>query len=93
MTRTVREKILRHVGIANDADELVKLKELAQYLKAKLEAEHQPSLFSPEEVADQVLNSPSSQHTKNDQDLSVDLKQLQEEQRVVMGIHEVWTLD
>ena len=56
----VRQKILRHVGIAMDEDELIKLKELAEYIKAKLEAEHQPSLFSPEDVMEQVLKSQSS---------------------------------
>ena len=42
----VRQKILRHVGIAMDDDELIKLKELGEYIKSKLESEHQASLFS-----------------------------------------------
>lgn len=86
----VRQKILRHVGIAEDEDELIKLKELAEYIKTKLEAEHQPSLFTPEEVAKQVLQSQSSKKAASQAALSVDLKQLQEEQRVVMGIHDVY---
>ena len=32
----VRQKILRHVGIAMDDDELIKLKELGEYIKSKL---------------------------------------------------------
>lgn len=86
----VRQKILRHVGIAMDEDELIKLKELAQYIKAKLEAEHQPSLFSPEDVTEQVLKSQSSKQHISQKELTVDLQNLQEEQRVVMGIHEVY---
>ena len=35
---TVRQKIVRHIGIALDEDELVKLKDLAEVVKAKLQA-------------------------------------------------------
>ena len=45
MAIKVRQKILRHVGIAMDDDELIKLKELGEYIKSKLESEHQASLF------------------------------------------------
>ena len=40
----VKQKIVRHVGIAMDDDELLRLKELAHVIKAKIEANHQPSL-------------------------------------------------
>ena len=51
----VKQKIVRYIGIAMDDDELVRLKELAEVVKAKLEAQHQPSLFTPETVAQQIL--------------------------------------
>ncbi len=51
----VKQKIVRYVGIAMDDDELVRLKELAEVVKAKLEAQHQPGLFPPEAVAKQVI--------------------------------------
>ena len=51
----VRQKIVRHIGIAMDEDELVRLKDLAAVVKAKLEADTQPGLFPPEDVAEQVI--------------------------------------
>ena len=37
--KTVRRTIVRHIGTALDADELTRLKDLAEVVKAKLEAE------------------------------------------------------
>ena len=85
----VKQKIVRYVGIAMDDDELLRLKELAHVIKAKLEAYHQASLFSPEESARQIMAAKASQPPKP-KALTVDLKQLREEQRTVTGIHEVY---
>ena len=84
----VRQKIIRHIGIATDADELKALREIAEVSKAKLEADHQASLFPPETVAQQMLDAKAA--AQADKPLMVDVKQLQEEQRVVMGIHEAY---
>jgi transposase len=83
----VRQKIIRYVGIALDDDELQRLLDLAEHIKAKLEAGHQPSLFSPEEVAQQVITAKQDNDAKL---LPVNLKELKEEQRVVIGIHEIY---
>ena len=84
---TVRQKIVRHIGIAMDADELVKLKDLAEVVKAKLQADTQPELFPPDDVADQVI---AARRQCDDAPLKVDLKQLRETQRIVSGIHAVY---
>ncbi len=84
----VKQKIVRYIGIAMDDDELVRLKELAEVVKAKLEAQHQPGLFPPEAVAKQVIEAKAAQASKAT--LNVDLRQMVEEQRVVLGIHEVY---
>ena len=81
----VKQKIVRHIGIAMDDDELSRLKELAEVVKAKMEAQHQTNLFAPEETARQIIEAKDT-----DKPLKVDLKQLREEQRVVLGIHEVY---
>ena len=47
----VSQKIVRHVGIAMDEEELVKLKDLAESIKIKLEDGQQELLFGPEELA------------------------------------------
>ena len=84
----VKQKIVRYIGIAMDDDELVRLKELAEVVKAKLEAQHQPSLFPPETVAKQMIEAKAAKASKAT--LNVDLRQMVEEQRVVLGIHEVY---
>ena len=85
--KTVRQKIVRHIGIAQDEDELVKLKDLAEVVKAKLHADTQPELFPPEDVAEQVI---AARRRQDDAPLKVDLKQLKETQRIVSGIHAVY---
>ena len=47
----VRQRIVRHVGIAADNQELEHLESLAELIKAKIEEQIQPALFSPEELA------------------------------------------
>jgi len=44
----VRQVIVRHIGMAKDEEELKYFIRLAEFIKAELENEHQPSLFSPE---------------------------------------------
>ena len=84
---TVRQKIVRHIGIALDEDELVKLKDLAEVVKAKLQADTQPQLFPPEDVAEQVI---AAQQHQDAAPLTVNLKQLRETQRLISGIHAVY---
>lgn len=85
----VRQKIVRHVGIAMDNDELARLRDLAEHIKAKLEIEYQPSLFSAEENAKSAI---AARHEKEDEKppIHVNLRELREEQRTVVGIHEVY---
>ena len=84
----VKQKIVRYVGIAMDDEELAQLKALAEVVKAKIEAQHQPSLFPPETVAKQMLEAKAAKASKAT--LNVDLRQMVEEQRVVLGIHGVY---
>ena len=91
----VKQKIVRYVGIAMDDDELAQLKVLAEVVKAKIEAQHQSSLFPPETVAKQMIEAKAAkaQAAKaqaSKATLNVDLMQMVEEQRVVLGIHEVY---
>ena len=73
----VRQRIVRHVGIAMDDDELVRLKELGEFIKAKISDERQPGLFPPEPIAEQAIRASRAANKA----LRVDLKQLEEEQR------------
>jgi len=82
----VTQRIVRHVGMAYDGDELKKLKMLAEWVKLKLEAGGQQFLFKPEEI---VKLSDSGKKYK-DSDYIVNVKNLTEEQRMVSGIHDVY---
>lgn len=85
----VRQKIVRHVGIAMDDQELSQLKDLAELIKAKLENDHQPDLFPAEEKAKLAIKNRNNNETEG-KPLTVNLKDLREEQRAIVGIHEVY---
>jgi len=84
----VKQRIVRYVGAALNDRELKALKDLAEVIKAEMEQDVQPGLFSPQEVAEKAI---ISRNTKEDEEsLRVDLKKLREEQRITLGIHEVY---
>lgn len=85
----VKQRIVRYVGIAMNDDELVKMKELAEFIKAGLEAESAPTLFHPDELARMAIAG-RKQAELSSEALHVDLKQLREESRIVVGIHEIY---
>jgi len=82
----VTQKIIRHVGMAYDEDELKKLKLLAESIRMKLEAGAQQFLFKPEEIV--KLGESKKQY--KDSDYLVNVKNLVEEQRLISGIHDVY---
>lgn len=84
----VKQRIIRHVGVALNDLELKKLKDLAEYIKSNIEYEHTPCLFSPEEVAKHAIASRNK--IEEEKELKVDLKKLKEEQRVTVGFHEIY---
>ncbi len=100
----VAQKIVRHVGIALNDDELGKLKLLAESIRVKMESEGKDLLYSPEEIARLSLGSrkTSSKKAKTEEgaekekavdkasDYDVNLQDLIEEGRVIRGIHEVY---
>ena len=82
----VTQKIIRHMGVAYDEDELVQLKLLAESIRIKLEAGGQQFLFKPEEI----VNLKRSKEKYSDSDYQVNLKDLVEEQRLISGIHQAY---
>ena len=82
----VSQKIVRHVGMAYDDDELEKLKLLAESIKLKLKAGGQEFLFKPEEI----VKLADSGKKYADRDYIVNVKNLKEEQRLTSGIHEAY---
>ena len=89
--KSVRQKIIRHIGIAVNEDQLEKLIELGEVLKAQLQSETQLSLFTPEKTAQMVMGAKKNKAQAEKQyPLKIDLSKLSEEQRVVTGIHKVY---
>ena len=83
----VRQRIIRHVGTAYTDDEIEQMKKLAHHIKLTMEQEAQPSLFDVD-----TLNSMVScaRAVDTSETLSVDLKQLREQSRIITGIHDVY---
>ncbi|MBL0709238.1 MAG: IS1634 family transposase [Sulfurimonas sp.] len=94
----VKQKIIKHVGVAVDDKELEELKSLAVSLKTELESKNQLPLYSPQEIEDMIQRTLEKKNnesvTKNDEvnrdDYAVNLLDLLEEDRVIKGIHEVY---
>ncbi len=82
----VTQRIIRHVGVARNAEELESLKLLAESLKIKLEAGGQQFLFKPEEVTGLT----KSKIIYDKSDYIVNVADLIEEQRLISGIHEAY---
>lgn len=83
----VKQRIVRHVGTALNDDEVKRMVELAEHIKASMEEGSQPGLFSPEEMAEIAIQARNRQ---TEEPLTVDLKKLREQQRMIVGIHEVY---
>jgi hypothetical protein len=79
----IKQQILRHVGVADDEQELQKLRELAGVLLGQLKREESLQLL----LAPVAVGKPLK---RQDASLKVDLRHLHELQRRITGIHEVY---
>jgi len=94
----VKQKIIKHVGIAMDDKELEELKLLANAIKAELESKNQLPLYTPQEIESltkrtqekRYINSQVKQNKPNRDDYAVNLLDLLEEDRVIKGIHDIY---
>ena len=87
--KSVRQKVIQTVGYATDDGILNRLKDVGEHLKTKLESETKPYLFESAEISQMAINARKKKE-KSKKTLKVDLKKLQEEQRSIMGIHDVY---
>ncbi len=85
----VSQRIVRHVGTALNDFELKRMKELAEYIKVQIETEVQPSIHKPEVLAEMAVKARNDKENKA-KEMKVDLDRLREDQRVVVGIHEIY---
>jgi transposase len=93
----VKQKVVQHIGIASDDEELEELKLLANSIKAKLELDGALPLYDPKDLDP---SKPSTQtvskkdkpqeQIKNPDDYDVNLLDLIEEDRIIKGIHDIY---
>jgi len=90
----VKQKIIKHIGIAYDENELEELKLYANRLKIELELKSQLPLYSVEEIETlekKAKESKKEQEIKdNREEYEVNLLDLIEEDRVIKGIHDIY---
>ena len=95
----VKQKIIKHVGIAMDDKELEELKLLANAIKIELESKNQLPLYTPQEIESLAKRTQDKKQKNNSQiktpipnrdDYAVNLLDLLEEDRVVKGIHDIY---
>ena len=84
----VHQKALRTVATVF-AEEVDRFIELAEHIKSEMEAERQPKLFPSQTLAGMVIAS-RNRSIGDDSPLSVNLRTVREESRIVTGIHEIY---
>jgi transposase len=85
----VRQRIVRHVGTAHNDREIKALKDVAEHIKAGLEQETTPALFSADTMAEMAIEARDRSEAQL-QDDTVSMRNVREEQRVIVGIHDVF---
>ena len=81
----ITQKIVKHIGVAIDDEQLEELKLLALSIKSKLELENILPLYTPEEIERQIEISQNNlkKEIYSDEDYIVNVKDLIEEGRVI----------
>jgi len=100
----VRQRIVKHIGVAFDDEELEELKSLAHSIKVKLELSEQLPVYSSEDIEklkrydrkpkndkEKLKKAINAQDNNiNRADYEVNLLDILEEDRVIKGIHDIY---
>jgi transposase len=92
----VKQRIIKHVGVAANDEELEELKLLANKFKIELESEGQLPLYTPQELEKLESKRQDTKKVINKEpivdrdDYKVNLLDLIEEARITKGIHDVY---
>lgn len=87
--KSIRQKLVRHFGFAINEEEIEALKKLAHLYKTDLEAKTLPKLFSRDNLA-ALIETQSNKALEDDRPLPVNLRDIKEEQRICVGIHQCY---
>ncbi|MGC9309962.1 MAG: IS1634 family transposase [Candidatus Nanoarchaeia archaeon] len=100
----VKQRIVKHIGVAFDDDELEELKSLANSIKIKLELNEQLPLYTQKEIEQlekyNKISTDNKEGLKKDinnqknninrEDYDVNLLDMIEEDRVIKGVHDIY---
>jgi len=87
----VKQRIVKHIGVAHSKEQLEELKVLATSIQIALENENDLGLFNPEDLTkDLLVPKREEKDPYHDEDYHVDIRTLQEESRVITGIHDIY---
>ena len=89
----VKQRVVKHIGVANDDKELEELKLFANSLKNKLEQDGKLPLYTSEELENMTIKANKeslSNEEVNRDEYNVNLLDLVEEDRVTKGIHDIY---
>jgi len=86
----VKQKIVKHVGVAHSQEQLDELCVLATSIQIQLENENDTSLFGAEDLTKGILMPKQATDTYSNEDYQVDMRTLNEESRVITGIHDIY---
>ena len=94
----VKQRIVKHVGVASNDEEIEELKLLAAKFKVELESTGQLPLYTPQELEKLELKKQSKNNIEqnveedkiNRTDYDVNLLDLIEEDRITKGIHDIY---
>lgn len=88
----VVQRVVKHVGMASDEKELEELKRLAKYLLEELKTANTPTLplLDAKELDKVKEREGVKEDSYRDEDYRVDIRDLEEEGRIIRGIHDVY---
>jgi len=101
----VKQRIIKHIGVALDDKELEELKSLAHSIKIKLELDEQLPVYTPAEIEklkkyqkkpknkkEQLVKAVNQQdiHIVNRSEYDTNLLDIIEEDRIIKGIHDIY---
>jgi len=86
----VKQRVIRHIGSADNEAALGNLIKLGEFIKAEISDEINPSLFKPETMAQMALESSLSNDNKIKNSSIDDIKDLRHERCQITGIHDIY---
>jgi len=90
VTGRVKQVVVRHIGSGSSEEEIAKLVELGEFVKAEIEAEHQQNFFTSTRLAELATESRAVQKCAESDYKIDDIRKLEHESQVITGIGEIY---